>query len=258
MRQKHFRIRPVGEAEEVHVCVCFPDQVTEVSPSVICSHGFTVDGTESHRMFFEMAERLVLEGIVCVLFDYRGCGYSSGAFRDLRPSREIADLLGVYEFVLGDQEVPAHSLGLLGQSHGSYIAILAAPRMERLKAMCLWGASVSPLERYKQNFGRLSRHEGMIQLEKGFQLSPQFLEDMASQNAIEAAQHISCHVAFIHAGNDESVPVGEGRQAYEAVRVAKSFELIEGANHSYKGQPALQERAFQATVQWFRNHLFKE
>ena len=255
MRQQHFRIRPSEGAEEIHACLCTFDNATEKDPIVIFSHGFTVDGTESHRMFFEAAEAFVKHGICCMLFDYRGCSYSGGSFKDLRPSREIEDLLAVYRFVSTNPGVPRGTLGLLGQSHGSYIALLAAPQMPLLKAICLWGASASPLRRYRENLERLPRYKGLIVLEKGFLLASAFLDDMVQHNAIEACRRISCPVAFVHAGNDDQVPLKEGREAYNEIRTAKWFELIEGGNHSYKGQPELQERAIMFSLNWFREYL---
>ena len=51
-------------------------------PTVILSHGFTVDGTESHRIFLRMADRYNAAGITTVNFDYFGCGYSDGDFSE--------------------------------------------------------------------------------------------------------------------------------------------------------------------------------
>ncbi len=257
MIQKHFRVKSKNEAEEIHVCLCTFQNATHNDPTIIFSHGFTVDGVESHRLFYETAEIFVDHGLSCILFDYRGCGYSSGSFKEFSPSREIEDLLEVYKFVIKEPSVPKGTLGLLGQSHGSYISVLAASKMFLLKAICLWGASASPLKRYKKNFEKLPKYNGLFVLEKGFLLSPAFLDNMAKHNAIQAIREISCPIAFVHAGDDKKVPVEEGKQAYNAVQTDKWFELIEGGNHSYKRQPELQKRAILFSLEWFCKYLLQ-
>lgn len=257
MIQKHFRIKPTKKDEEVHICFCYSERSKQGDPVIIFSHGFTVDGVESHRMFYEMAESFVKNGLNCVLFDYRGCGYSSGAFKNLCPSQEIKDLLAVYKFVLEELNITNKHIGLFGQSHGSYISLLTIPKMPLVKSVCLWGVSAAPLKRYKANFKKLARFNDLLVLDKGFLLSQTFLEDMAEHDAIEACHKISCPILFVHAGDDNIVPIEDGRKAYEEVSSnEKHFEVIDGGNHSYKRQPQLQQLATKLTLDWFCKYLF--
>lgn len=255
MNREHYRIPSRDPNEGIHLC--YFKTLNRPAAVVLLSHGFTVDGTESHRMFVEIAASLQHHNIAALLFDYRGTGYSGGAHRDLTPSREIADLRCVHRFLVSEMAPRNAKLGVLGQSHGSYIAILTAPLLERIDAMCVWGASATPLERYRRNFSDLSRHGDDIMLDKGFLLGTHFLDDMARHDALEACARISCPVLFVHAGDDEKVPLAEGRQAFEGVQSAKDFVVIEGGNHLYKRQPELQAKAVKETVAWFTRFLLE-
>lgn len=258
MKQEDIRVSQDDSDEEIHIHYCTPSGGTNLKATVLFSHGFTVSGVESHRMFLEIAEVFTKNGMASVLFDYRGAGYSSGWFRDLKPSRELKDLLKVYNFTLKELSAP-EPLGLLGQSHGSYLALMAIPKMQKLSTACLWGTSASPEARYRENLEKRPTHKGFMVLEKGFLLSPEFLDDMDNHDALEACEKIKQPIAFIHAGEDQTVPIEEGREAYEAVQSdEKEFKKIEGANHSYKRQPKLQEEAIEFTLNWFNSHLINK
>lgn len=254
MKQKHYRVKLKNAEEDIHLCHCIPEN-RKSNAIVIFSHGFSVDGTESHRMFIEMAQALSSQNISSIMFDYRGCGYSGGKFEDLTPIREIEDLLAVYSFTINKIGINEKNLGLLGQSHGSYISLLSIPKMKSLKAICLWGTSVSPLERYHKNFSLLPKYNNMILLNKGFLLKDCFLKDMAKYDAIKSCKEITCPIKLIHAEKDEKVPLKEGNKAFNEIRAFKKFEIIKDANHSFKGQPDLQEKVIQSTLNWFNKYL---
>jgi len=249
------RIRVGVGREEIHMHIVRPTNGKR-HPFVILSHGFSVDGTESHRLFIHLMNALEQVGCGSVTFDHRGIGYSDGEFEDLTLTKEIEDLKAVIDCLYKKPFVDKANIGVLGQSHGSLVAVLALADDLRVKAFCLWGASITPYDRYLRNLGTEILEKGKVCIpNKGFYLKRAFMDDLGRYDGLSCIERIFCPTILVHAGSDEKVPISEAKLAFERIKAPKEFVVIPGGNHSYKCQIELEKQAIEVTVGWFRKNL---
>ena len=76
------------------------------------------------RAMAELSRALCRSGRAVLRFDYRGCGDSTGAFRDHGVAEWLADVRAAHAFLAGS--VPACPKALLGLRFGATLAVLAA------------------------------------------------------------------------------------------------------------------------------------
>jgi hypothetical protein len=104
---------------------------------VVIAHGFTGTKTEAGRLFVEMARALTLAGISALRFDFMGSGDSSGAFAQMTPKTEIADLNAVLDWA----GLRYRHVGVLGLSFGGAVSICTVERrQEEISALCTWSS----------------------------------------------------------------------------------------------------------------------
>ena len=256
MKKKDLRI-PIGADEELHLHITFSSEQSDLtnSPCAILSHGFTVDGTESHRMFLKLADHLAAKGIIAINFDYRGSGYSDGDFEDLTITREIEDLKTVVEYVVSMQEVDKDRIIVIGQSLGSYAAILALHSDKRIKAFVLWGTPVKLYDKFYNYFGKEWEKNGIICHEKGFYLKKGFLDDFKKYDEFSCISKIEQPILFIHAEKDEKNLISVVKALFEKAKEPKAVKIIEGANHSFTCQRELEQVAIDKTIEWVLKNL---
>jgi len=257
-----FRI-PVAETEdEVHVHLIGPPKKIEEEkgrlPAVIFSHGFTVCGFESHRLFIKIGERLASNGFISILFDYRGSGYSDRHFEEITFSDMISDLRSVYKYFTKYEKVDSNKIGVIGQSLGSSVAICALKDV-KVRAFVLMGVEFNMYETFEKWLGieKIKRiyQDGKICLDKGYYLTREFLEDIKRYDLVACIKEIKAPVLIIQAEKDTITPVHEARKLYEYVHEPKNFIIMKGANHSYKCQLDLEDELILHIIKWFQKHL---
>jgi len=109
----------------------------ERRPGVIIMHGFGghKDGPQQRWSSKQFAEW----GYVCLRFDFRGCGESEGAKGLVKPDIQIADALNAIPVMLARADVDPDRLMYLGTSYGASVAVCAAARDPRIKAVIAQG-----------------------------------------------------------------------------------------------------------------------
>src|ERR1700732_2116225 len=134
-KKQHSRII-VSHNSSVHAYLIHSLSAPPQETVFIFSHGFSVDGTESRRMFIEISNELSDLGYPCILFDYRGNGYSDLAFEDMTFDSQIEDLNAVMDFAR--KEFPDYKLAVWGMSFGCAVAAHAASQRSDLSLLVLW------------------------------------------------------------------------------------------------------------------------
>lgn len=243
---------------ELHVHMSLVDQIV-ARPTVVFSHGFSVDGTESHRMFMNVSSEYNKAGINTVLFDYRGCGYSDGDFREFNLTGAIEDIQSVLKWLQNKAFVESSKVFIHGQSLGCAIAVAALYNSNLVNSFILWNLSANLYERYKVILGHdiLENNEVCIP-SKGLYVKSSFMDDIKNYDILSYFKHINIPVLFLNSGNDS---VGDPNLSFLAKETLddKGIEneryIIENANHSFKCQLPLENKATSLSIQWLMGKL---
>ncbi|MCD6073435.1 MAG: hypothetical protein K0Q70_318 [Rhodospirillales bacterium] len=109
----------------------------ERRPGVIIMHGF--GGHKNGPQQRWSSKQLAEWGYVCLRFDFRGCGESEGAKGLVKPDIQIADALNAIAVMLARADVDPGRLMYVGTSYGASVAVCAAARDPRIKAVIAQG-----------------------------------------------------------------------------------------------------------------------
>ncbi len=221
-------------------------------PVVVFSHGFAVDGLESHRIFLAVAHELNRRGYSTAQFDYPGMGWSDGEYVDFRLSQAPIELLTVVDLALQSVHSNGHVV-IIGQSLGTAVAALSETELrDRCIGMALWNLSADIGNRYPRIFGEgIAKRDSYCIPEKGFMIGKSFLDDAARIDVIGLFSDWDTPVLFLNAGADQKSTASYADQAAERCDPSLVTRIvIEGANHSFKCQPDLEEKAIRATCDW--------
>lgn len=112
-------------------------------PAVLMCHGFAGQKMGKYRIYVLIAQRLAALGIASLRIDFRGSGESEGDFADMTIESEVSDALKSLEFLRRNPHIDSNRLGLLGNSFGGAIAVLAASRDQHVKSIALLAALFS-------------------------------------------------------------------------------------------------------------------
>lgn len=220
-------------------------------PTILLSHGFTVDGTESHRMFLSLADAYNRNGFNTVLFDHRGCGYSDGAFEDFMFSSAVEDIRVVAQWARRNFSGRAGSLIVHAQSLGTAIASVAFKDSPLVEAFVLWNLSAQIYERYLTMLGSDILETGKACVEpKGFYVRRAFLEDVKNYDILGLFDTWRRPVLFLSSGADTVGNPAFAAQAAKAVGALGKRVIIDGASHSFRCQPEQEQRAVRESIDW--------
>jgi|GEM_PF-1023522 len=246
----HERIS-VSNNTSIHAMIWKP-QSAQIERCVIFSHGFSVSGYESRRMFLDIAERLVQRNIMCVLFDYRGSGYSDLDFSEMTINTEMEDLNAVISYV---KEKLATNLKITvwGMSFGSGVASLVVSKRNDVNSLLLWCLSADLYNRYKKRFGEEIFSKGYVYTDRAQKVSLDFLNSLKEVDVFDSYKNIICPILFVHGDDDPIANVDLSHKAYELANQPKYIEIIHGGNHGFKLQEALFETAIEKSLLWLKN-----
>lgn len=107
-------------------------------PSVLICHGLGGHKTGRYRVYVELAEALVKNGIAAIRFDFRGSGDSEGEFKDMTLRGEILDAIKMLKLMQADKRLDAGRIGIFGRSLGGAVAVHTAAEFGNIRSMALW------------------------------------------------------------------------------------------------------------------------
>lgn len=230
---------------------CRFDQETSRQPVVVFSHGFTVDGAESHRIFLRMAARYNEIGVATVNLDYYGCGYSDGDFTDFSLSNAAADLRTVLDWLQEQPFADPSRVVIHGQSLGTAIATVVGAERGDIRGYVFWNFSADLSRRYRKLLGEELLVAGHTWVkDKGYLVTRKLIDDIDGYDIMALMSGWRSPTLFVSAGSDT---VGEpelAERACQTIGELGSRVLIPGANHSFKCQPDLEDEAVKASVVW--------
>ena len=149
-------------------------------------------------------------GLNLLAFDYRGYGESGG-----KPSEEglYRDADAAYRYLREVRGVPPGRIVLFGHSLGSAVAIELATRVAAA-GLVLDGALASVLDRAQEVYPYV----------------PVRWISRSRYPSIERIGRVTMPKLFLHARDDEVIPIAHGRRLYDAARPPKSFVPLAGGH----------------------------
>lgn len=183
-----------GPAGPLEILIDRP--ATSPRAAVVFAHPLpTAGGTMHTKVVFQSAKALVRIGCAVLRFNFRGVGLSAGTWDEGRG--ELDDYRAAVDFMAS--QYPGVELWAAGFSFGSYIALTAGARDDRICALI---GIAPPVNRYD--------YAPVIASPK-----PTFI---------------------IHGEADELIPLKAVREFYARLADPKEFIEIDRANHLFDGQ----------------------
>lgn len=249
--KQHFRIS-VTRDTCVHGFLLKPDSsIWNYKRTLfIFSHGWSVDGTESFRLFIDISNKLTSLGYPCLLFDYRGSGYSDLEFEEMTFSTELADLSAVINFAR--KKYPRHRIVLWGVSFGCAVAAQVSSQRKDISSLVLWSLSAELYRRYCEKLGTDIYEKGFIYTEKGFRVKATFLDSLKGWDTYKAIKESNTPCLLVHGDADTGASIDLARNAHRLAEKNTTLYEIKGGNHGFKSQPTLLKEAFDLTLNWLQ------
>ncbi len=266
----------------LHGVVQRPEGASGPLPTVVVCHGFK--GFLEWGFFPPLAELLVQRGLAVVRFNFRGSGMRPGdelvtdldAFRHATFSGDLDDILAVLEAIrqgrLGDGDLDAENMALLGHSRGGGGALLAAsqsPWDQQLKALVTW-AAVATFDRVDGAAKALWRQQGELVIENGrtgqkLPIGVDVLDDLEARAADldldAAAAHRGAPWLIVHGDADPTVAMADAQRLEAQTAGEHRLEIVQGGDHTFGAKhpffgptPHLIQ-VFNATQTWLRRYL---
>lgn len=201
-----------------------PD-ASEVRPGIVVLHGWQPAGTNGAALVEARARRYSDEGYVALALSMRGWPPSGGA--DDCGLRQPDDVVRAVEWLGAQPGVNAERIGLVGFSQGGQVALLAAGRSARVRAVVAY-YPVTDVARWKITTSNTD--------------IPGYITAVCEPGGVDArspllrASDIAVPLLLVHGGDDTRVPTEQSTLLLEtstrAGRAAELF-LVPGAQHGF-------------------------
>ena len=182
-------------------------------PVVVFAHGWG-SGKDSPRNR-AVAEALRRLGFAAFLFDFTGHGESEGTQEDSTQPQQVDDLAAAVGALDSLDEVDGRRLGVAGASSGAAVAVLAAARDRRIRALALRSPNLTGAE--------------------------------------ESVSRVTVPTLLVVGEHDEPIRAAL-EPLLGRFGGPRRLEVVPGGDHLFEDPVAL-TRATAATVAWFKDHL---
>ena len=180
-----------------------------------------------------LSRGLTAEGIAVLRFDFTGLGESEGDFSDTHLSSNVDDLVQAAEHLEAHYE--AASL-LVGHSLGGAAVLLAASRINNVKAVATVGAPADPdhvTAHFQKDMDAIQR-DGGAEVQIGgrpFTIKKEFVDDLSAHHPESQLAELRKPLLVMHSPQDVIVGVDNARRIYGSAHHPKSFVSLDGADH---------------------------
>jgi alpha/beta superfamily hydrolase len=254
------------ENARLYAEIYIPDAIP--ARALLICHGMNARGSEGLRIYTRLAEAACKEGFVALVFDFRGAGNSTGSFD--YGIGEQQDVKCALNYLASQSEVASNSIFVVGHSLGGAVSLYALRNETRVKGLVLWSTPKDHNYNVRKFIARtrgklglygfliLSRIDKIFNVSKlfrlevyGIRLRQRYVrEKLMSLNECEAASKLHNMPLLIVIGEkDIIVDVDEAEEIYGAANEPKTLEIIESADHVYRGK---EEELIAKTMDWIK------
>ena len=172
-------------------------------------------------------------GFGVLRFDFTGLGRSEGEFAESHFSANVEDLLDVSAFL--EQNYKAPSL-LVGPSLGGAAVIVAASKLENIKAVATVGApaTVGHVTHLFSHGINDIPEKGDVEVKIGgrpFKINQDFVDDFSKTDLPEIIKGLRKPILVMHAPFDTVVGIENAHEIYHNAIHPKSFVSLDDADH---------------------------
>jgi len=197
----------------------------------IFAHCFTC--SSSLGAVRNISRSLTSHGFGVLRFDFTGLGRSEGEFAESYFSANVDDLLAVNDYL--EQHYQAPSL-LVGHSLGGAAVIVAASKLEHIKAVATVGApaTVSHVTHLFSHGMEEVKEKGEVEINIGgrpFKINETFVNDFGKVNLPEITKNLRKPLLIMHAPFDRIVGIENAHKLYQEAHHPKSFVSLDDADH---------------------------
>lgn len=226
-----------------------PDDDADIRPAVLVLHGWLEDGENGAGSVGIVAWHLAREGYVSLALCMRGWPDTGG--EDDCGGRQPQDVVDAVAWLSRQKGVDPYRIGIIGFSQGGQVALLAAARTPKIKAVVAF-FPVTDILRWKQTTQDTGVKEGYIprRCEPG--------SDMFQRSPIRVACRIEAPTLLIHGDRDQRVPMDQSLTMAQTMldcdKKAQLYLVKGGGHRLVKGHKGWIE-AWNLTKTFFREHL---
>lgn len=194
---------------------------------LILGHGLT--GDMDRPLLVAIAEGLCARGWPCLRISFSGNGGSEGSFEDTNITKQINDLLTVFD------NVPDYvRIAYAGHSMGGAVGVMTAATDLRIGALVSLAGMTHTADFVQREFGGLVPGTDCLWEDEDFPLSAALMDDLTSiGSTLEAAAKVLQPWLLIHGAEDDVVPLQDSRDAHAAAGCEKRLLEIPGAGHVF-------------------------
>jgi alpha/beta superfamily hydrolase len=203
----------------------------EFKAIAIYAHCFTC--SKNLKTLLPFFKSLTEESVAIFRFDFTGIGLSEGHFTETTFSHNIQDILSAAQYIEDTFEAPKL---LIGHSLGASAVLVAANKIESIKAVVTIAAASSPthLGTLLNKAKTRAEKEGQAKVKIGeqiFTLNSHFFQDLEEQKMDEIITSLSRPLLVLHSPLDQTVPIEHAAKIIETAKHPKSFVSLHPADH---------------------------
>ncbi|MGB5417598.1 alpha/beta fold hydrolase [Algibacter sp.] len=197
----------------------------------IFAHCFTCSSTLGAVR--NISRSLTSHGFGVLRFDFTGLGRSEGEFSESYFSANVDDLLAVNTYLKEHYKAPSL---LVGHSLGGAAVIVAASKLENIKAVATVGApaSVSHVTHLFSHGVEEVKEKGEVEVNIGgrpFKINEEFVQDFGKIDLPEITKNLRKPLLIMHAPFDKVVGIDNAHKLYHDAHHPKSFVSLDDADH---------------------------
>ncbi|MFH1064174.1 MAG: alpha/beta fold hydrolase [Candidatus Woesearchaeota archaeon] len=204
-------------------------------PVVIVLHGFA--STKHHDLTADIANNLVYSGYLTLRFDFQGHGDSEGAFEEQTIHQQVDDVFAALDFVSELEYADPDRIMVIGTDIGGNIALLAAARDARIKALVIQGAR-SHFDNHINSWFKQNEYDDLMRrgIHHGpdFKIRKEYVRSARAHDIIEHLKQVHAPILFLHGTDDLRVKIVESRQLLIGANQPRVLEEVEGADHWFR------------------------
>ncbi len=172
-------------------------------------------------------------GFGVVRFDFTGLGRSEGEFAESHFSANVEDLEVVSAYLKENYQAPSL---LVGHSLGGAAVIVAASKLENIKAVATVGApaTVGHVKHLFSHGIEDVKDKGEVEVNIGgrpFKINEAFVDDFGKTDLPEITKNLRKPILIMHAPFDAIVSIENAHQLYQGAHHPKSFVSLDDADH---------------------------